>query len=62
MKGAILGEGDGLDEEGHGQDEGEHEKGESCREFGSLNILPLHGFHQRSPLASKVQDAFLGLV
>ena len=31
MKGATLGEGDGSDEEGHGRDEGEHEKGESRR-------------------------------
>ena len=29
MKGATLGEEDGPDEEGHGRDEGEHEKGES---------------------------------
>ena len=31
MKGAILGKGDEPDEEGHGRDEGEHEKGESRR-------------------------------
>ena len=31
MKGATLGEGDEPNEEGHGQDEGEHEKGESHR-------------------------------
>ena len=30
-EGAALGEGNGLDEEGHGRDEGEHEKGESRR-------------------------------
>ena len=30
-KGATLGEGDRSDEEGHRRDEGEHEKGESCR-------------------------------
>ena len=28
-KDATFGEGDGLDEEGHGQDEGKHEKGKS---------------------------------
>ena len=39
-----------------------HEKGESCRGFSSSNRLPFHGFHQRSPLTSEVQDAFLGLV
>ena len=31
MKGATLGEGNGSDEEDHGRDEGEHEKGESRR-------------------------------
>ena len=62
MKGATLGEGDGPNEEGHGRDKGEHEKGKSRRGFSSLNRLPFHGFHQRSPLASEVQDAFLGLV
>ena len=30
-EGAALGEGNGLDEEGHGRDKGEHEKGESRR-------------------------------
>jgi len=62
MKGASLGEGDGSDEEGHGRDKGEHEKGESRRGFSSSNRLPFHGFHQWSPLASEVQDAFLGFV
>ena len=31
MKSATLREGDGSNEEGHGRDEGEHEKGESRR-------------------------------
>ena len=31
MKGATLGKGDGSNKEGHGRDEGEHEKGESRR-------------------------------
>ena len=61
-KGATLGEGDELDEEGHVRDEGEHEKGESRSGFSSSNRLSLHGFHQRPPLASKVQDAFIGLI
>ena len=30
-KGATLREGDGSNEESHGQDEGEYEKDESCR-------------------------------
>ena len=58
----TLGEGDGPNEEGHGQDEGEHEKGESYRRFSSSNILPFYGFHQQSPLAFEVQDAFLGFI
>jgi len=45
MKGTTLGERDGSDEEGHGRDEGEHEKGKSCRGFSSLNKLPFHDFH-----------------
>ena len=62
MKGTTLGEGDGSDEESHGQDEEEHEKGESRRGFSSSNRLHFHGFHQWSPLASEVQDAFLRFV
>ena len=62
MKGATLGEGDGSNEEGIGRDEGEREKGESRRGFSLSNRLLFHGFYQQSPLASKVQDAFLGLL
>ena len=62
MKGATLGEGNGLDEEGYGQDEEEHKEGKSHRGFRSPNRLLFHGFYQQLPLASKVQDAFFRFV
>ena len=62
MNDTTLERGDGPNEESHGGNEREHEKGESNRRFGPQNLFTLYGLHQRSPSTIKIQVAFFGFV